>query len=53
MEICSYGKGQEEMSEDVERIRTIVVSNGLSHRLKDRDDEVEISGLSRDSPWPS
>ena len=52
-EICSYGKEQEEISEGLERIRTIVFNDGLSQRLVDRDDEVEISGLSRDSPWPS
>ena len=53
MEICFFGKEQEEMSTDLERISKIALDDGLSQRSVNLRDEVEISGLSRDSPWPS
>ena len=36
-----------------ERIRSIAVFNGLSHRLKDRCKEGQRNGVSLNSPWPS
>ena len=52
-EISGDGPSEEEISAGLERIRTIALGNGLSQRPVNLCDEVEISGLSRDSPWPS